>query len=139
MNIPSLEKLKEACRDRGLPLTAQRRIIYESLVGRHDHPTAEQIYDQVRDYLPDLSRATVYRALSTLVNWGLAHKVSSTDRGARFDGMTTPQHHLVCRSCDAILDYEAELPVTSRKPRGFRIEGYSVVFYGVCSGCSEKK
>lgn len=139
MNDQSLENLKLACRDRGLPLTAQRRIVFESLVGRHDHPTADQIYDQVRDSLPDLSRATVYRVLSTLVEWGLAQKVSCTDRGARFDGKIDNHHHLVCRSCDAIVDTEADFPIPSRRPKGFRIEGTSVVFHGICSDCSEKK
>ena len=68
-------ELEQALREQGLSLTSQRRVILEALLKRKDHPTADQVYELVRDRLPGLSRATVYRALETLVQAGAARKV----------------------------------------------------------------
>ena len=67
--------LEVACRHRGVPLTVQRRLILQALAGRHDHPTADQILQQVRKRLPEVSRTTVYRVPETFVDLGLAVKI----------------------------------------------------------------
>ena len=92
------------CRRRGLALTVQRRTVFEALAGRRDHPTADQVYDSVRDRLPGLARTTVYRVLDTLVEAGFARKVQHAGGVARFDPMTERHHHLVCESCGRKLD-----------------------------------
>lgn len=137
------EALRVACRRRGLPLTAQRKTVYESLCRRGDHPTADDLFLAVRGRVPGISRATVYRILTALVDWGLAGKVSSDRRGARFDGNLHPHHHFQCSRCDRVLDCAAETvrvsPPPSRLRGGFRIQGYSVVFRGLCPDCSRKE
>ena len=80
--------LEAACRDQGLPLTVQRRVILEALAGRDDHPTADDILAQVRGQLPEISRTTVYRVLDALVRLGLAVKISSPGAAVRFDCRT---------------------------------------------------
>ena len=66
-----LAEFEALCRERGLSVTVQRRVIFEVLLGRRDHPTAEQVYDLVIDRIPRVSRATVYRVLDTLVQVGV--------------------------------------------------------------------
>ena len=66
-----LAEVEALCRERGLSVTVQRRVIFEVLLGRRDHPTAEQVYDLVIDRIPRVSRATVYRVLDTLVQVGV--------------------------------------------------------------------
>ena len=62
-----LESFERLCRERGLSLTVQRRAVLEAVLDRGDHPTADQVYDEVKERLPGLSRTTVYRVLETLV------------------------------------------------------------------------
>ena len=71
------------CRERGLALTVQRRIILENLASRADHPTADQIYEAVKERIRGLSRTTVYRVLETFVQLGVVTKVSNPQAKAR--------------------------------------------------------
>jgi Fur family transcriptional regulator, stress-responsive regulator len=45
--------------ERGWRLTAQRRVIAETLTGDHLHLTAEEVLAAARDRLPEVGRATV--------------------------------------------------------------------------------
>lgn len=62
-----LEEFEEICRQKGLPVTMQRRVILEAILQRGDHSTADQIYEAVQDRIPQLSRTTVYRTMETLL------------------------------------------------------------------------
>lgn len=134
-----MEALERLCRAKRLPLTMQRRVIYEAVMSRHDHPTAEDIYVTVRRRLPSLSRATAYRVLETLVRLGVIGKTSHPGSVARFDNSTERHHHLVCNQCEETTDLGDDLlkavtlPDTRRL--GFRIEDYSIHFKGLCSKC----
>ena len=140
---PGRAELQEACRRLGLAVTIQRRAVFGELSGRRDHPTADQIYDAVRDRLPGLSRTTVYRVLETLVAAGLARKVHHAGGVARFDPITGRHHHLSCDACGRLVDLDDALVPPLRLPAatgaGFRIKDYSVSFTGLCPACSKKK
>ena len=133
--------LEQTLREQGLSLTSQRRVILESLLERKDHPTAEQVYDLVRDRLPGLSRATVYRALEMLVQAGAARKVFHPGAVARFDPMVERHHHMVCQICGKLADVESsaiqDIPLADIRPSGFTITDYSINFTGICLGCQE--
>lgn len=133
-----LEQSEKLCRESGLAMTVQRRVILQELLARTDHPTADQIYEAVLERLPGLSRTTVYRVLEALVRVGVAAKVFHPDAVARFDPVRERHHHLVCERCGRLFDLDASavraLPMP--KPRsGFVIRDYSINFTGVCSEC----
>ena len=127
------------CRRRGLALTIQRRAVYEELIGRRDHPTADQVYDALHARLPGLSRTTVYRVLETLVEQGFARKVHHTGAVARFDPTTVRHHHLVCDGCARLVDLDDHAVAGVRLPdpgrTGFEIRDYSISFTGLCKNC----
>jgi Fur family peroxide stress response transcriptional regulator len=133
--------LEVACRQHGLPLTVQRRVVLEALAARDDHPTADEILEEVRTRLPDVSRTTVYRVLGTLVRLGLAVKICSPGTGARFDPKTDRHHHLVCVRCERVTDFEIPtlntLPFPDTQKRTFEIHDYSIHFRGLCADCRE--
>lgn len=137
-----LHRFEGLCRDHGLSVTVQRRVIFEAMADRADHPTADQVYKQVKDRIPGVSRTTVYRVLDTLVRIGVITKVSHPGAAARFDPKTRQHHHLVCLRCDKIIDLENErlnrvaLPRVSH--RGFEIHEYHIHFRGICPECSAK-
>ena len=56
-----LRELEALCRERGIPCTLQRRIVFEAVLDRLDHPSADQVFEAVRDNGPGISRATVHR------------------------------------------------------------------------------
>lgn len=135
-------RLIEACRCHGLPVTVQRREVFAALVPRTDHPTADEIYEQVRVRLAGISRATVYRVLETLVRVGVARKVPHPGTAARFDSVVDRHHHFCCLVCGRLSDLNLpeldQLPVPSSRA-GVRIEDYSVYFTGTCELCVQPR
>ncbi len=138
-----LQQFEAACRAYGIPVTVQRRRIFEALCGRTDHPTPEEVYAAVKDTLPGVSRTTVYRVLETLVRVGVLAKAASPGAARRVDPRTARHHHLVCQRCDRLFDVdEAAVPHRIRPPdvrhQGFAIQGYSIYFTGLCAACQQK-
>ena len=136
-----LTRVADILRRQGLPLTIQRRTIYEALEGRLDHPTADQVYEGVRHRIPGLSRTTVYRVLETLVRVGAARKIGHPGAAARFDPRVDHHHHLVCVECERLIDFELSsedrIPVPSSRKTGFRVLDYSIHFTGLCFDCRQ--
>jgi Fur family peroxide stress response transcriptional regulator len=134
-----VEIFERACRERGLPVTAQRRTVFEMILDREDHPTADQVYEQVRRRLPTISRTTVYRVLDGLVGLGLITRICHPGSAARFDPKVHQHHHLVCLYCERIIDLEEQrlnrVAWPDVRRYGFEIRDYYIHFRGVCARC----
>jgi Fur family peroxide stress response transcriptional regulator len=140
------EKIKafeNLCRERGLALTIQRRIILENLSSRYDHPTADQIYEAVKDQIRGVSRTTVYRVLETFVRLGVVAKVSNPHAKARFEADTVRHHHLICLDCNSVADcHDGRLDgieVPTENCDGFEVRDFSIAITGLCSSCRREK
>ncbi len=121
----------------------QRRTILEAVLRTHDHPTADQVFEVVKQRIPGVSRTTVYRVLETLVDLGVVRRVQNTGSAVRFDGNTHWHHHLICRQCGRIADFERpelkELSLPKGKPQGFQIDDFAVQFLGTCAECRKQR
>lgn len=133
-------ELERACRERGVPVTTQRRVIMGILADRRDHPTAEDIYEAAHRALPAISRTTVYRALDAFVEMGVIRRISGCEARFRFDADTRRHHHLQCLECGRVVDCHSlefdKLPPPETVPAGFRIIDYSISYTGICSNCA---
>jgi Fur family peroxide stress response transcriptional regulator len=133
--------LEAICRRKGLRLTHQRKAILTALASRFDHPTADQLYDEIQAELPEISRTTVYRVLEKLVAAGIARTVCHPGATTRFEAQNARHHHLVCRRCSRLSDIAApglnNLSLPGTRGLGFRIDDYSILFMGICSACLE--
>ena len=130
-----------ACQAQGLPVTIQRRRVFEAILKRLDHPTADQLYDSLKPQLPGLSRTTVYRILDTLVQIGVVTRISHPGSVTRYDPRISQHHHLVCVHCEAVIDIEDsrldQVPWPNVHRQGFAIQGCHVHFHGLCAKCRE--
>ena len=121
----------------GLRLTPQRQQVYEVLLHKRDHPTAEEVFIRAKKSTPEISHATVYNCLDALVKCGLARQVT-VDRGAtRFCPNMHEHGHFHCSACGTIFDVNlpAELPGMVL-PRGFKPHHYEVAVHGTCADCT---
>ena len=135
--------MQEICRERGIPLTNQRRTVLEVLLQRNDHPTADQVFEAVKDRSPQISRRTVYRVLDTLVELELIRRVHHPGAVARFDAKIHRHHHLVCIRCNKIVDMESaeldNIALPRGKPCGFEVCDLSVQLLGICRECRKEQ
>ena len=132
--------LREALEANGQRFTEQRAAVYRSLCGSADHPTADEVFTMVRGEIADISLATVYKALETLVSCGLAVKLTNGDGSARYDPRTDDHFHMRCLRCGTVrdvvtADVAGSLP-TIRPGDGFRVEGYRLEVVGFCTTCA---
>jgi len=121
--------------------TKQRQLILDAVRARCDHPSADQIYLDVRAVDDRISRGTVYRNLSVLVRQGdvLQVKLPNTDR---YEGELDKHYHLLCKECGAVRDvplpYQSELDMEVVEKTGYIVDRHRAVFEGICPDCRQK-
>jgi Fur family transcriptional regulator, peroxide stress response regulator len=132
--------LREALEANGQRFTEQRAAVYRYLLGTDAHPTADDVFTGVRSQIPDISLATVYKALEALVGCRLAAKLTYGDGSARYDGRTDPHPHARCLECGAVLDVPGRLDSAALAGLGplpgFAVESYRLELLGRCGHCA---
>jgi len=138
-----LDRFEKTFQLRGLRLTQQRLEIFKALAGSSDHPTAEEIYAQLRATMPTISLDTIYRNLHTLQTHGLINRVATGQSQARFEANLTPHHHLICKICQKITDISWQEFDKLVPPPNFTewgdIKEKQVTLSGTCRNCLEDK
>ena len=122
--------------------TRQRQLVLAAVRSRMDHPTAEQIFEDVRSLDDRISRGTVYRNLGLLSDEGEINRIR-VPGADRFDLTVRQHYHLLCVRCGSILDspieYETENDRIVAGKTGFRVDRHQTVYEGVCPICLGKE
>jgi len=121
-----------------LRVTPQRFAVYSNLLERQDHPTAEQILQDLNQNSPTLSQATIYASLQTLQEVGLIRQVLLEEGVCRYDANIQPHHHFCCHGCGEIKDlpWDTFANLQAQKiPQGIKIDHYEVTVSGLCDSC----
>ena len=116
--------------------TRQRRLILDIVRHHRGHPTAEEIYDLVRETLPRTSLSTVYRNLGVLVDMNEIMALRSSGGEVRYDGCTSEHCHFSCVNCGRLYDLNMDTEYFSNLKaldnEGFLVERVCVGFSGIC-------
>jgi len=126
----------------GLRVTPQRVAICQLLANTETHPTANDIFLELKDKYPSLSLATIYNTLDVLVGMGAVNALGSIgDDKVHFDGNTSPHINLACIKCHKIVDLHTkeinQLDEEINQRSGFKVMGSRVLYYGVCPDCQK--
>ena len=132
--------LREAMERSGQRFTAQRAAVFRFLHVTDTHPTADDVYRNVRANLPGISLWTVYKSLETLVGCGLARKLASGNSSARYDGRMDPHYHARCLECGRLRDVPAPVKPESVVDVPVVMDGFAVTelrleVVGYCDAC----
>lgn len=118
----------------------QREMIKDFLMSRHDHPTADVVYMNVRQQNPNISLGTVYRNLTLLADIGEIQRLRLGDGVDHFDADTSPHYHFVCGHCGKVIDLKMDsidgIKDIAAKDFDGNITGHVTYFYGSCGQCS---
>jgi Fe2+ or Zn2+ uptake regulation protein len=125
----------------GWRFTRQRAAVLAFLRTAHGHPTAEQVFSAVRQQIPNISLATVYKALEALVDAHLANRIAGETGPTRYDGRSEPHYHLRCQHSGEVIDlplpYDPALLdklepqlVELLRQQGFEITGHRLELVG---------
>ena len=102
MDDSTIEKLKK----RGIRLTPQRLAICDLIFDNENHPSAEDIYQSIKERFPTISLATVYKTFTLLKNENLVSEIP-VGTFSRFDPKKDVHINIICPICDTISDLES--------------------------------
>ena len=122
--------------------TRQREAILNILRDADSHPTADQIYDEVRKTIPNISKGTVYRNLKILKDTGKISELNLDGTVSRYEDKKDGHYHFRCEKCGRIFDLDEPvnhaLDLKIAKQTGFTVSYHQLEFRGLCKACQDK-
>ncbi|TAK31213.1 MAG: transcriptional repressor [Chloroflexota bacterium] len=127
-------------RQRGLRCTAQRLAVLKVLDETPHHLSAQEVLSAVRQDLPRVGLATIYRTLELLADLGLVARVHLVDGCHRYTAASSGhRHQLICSRCGLVVEFGecalSGLTETIARRTEFAIEGHWLQLYGRCRDC----
>ena len=123
----------------GAKITSTRVAILRSLENRKDHPSAEQLFLELKPDHPTLSIATVYSTAQLLSKGSLLRILSIDEKKVYFDPDVDFHGHFMCKLCKHVFDLPLEFDFTdlcSGTDRIASVEDAEIFCYGVCAECA---
>ena len=121
--------------------TKQREAILKLLRSDHAHYTADQIYDEVRKEITNISKGTVYRNLKVLQEMELVSELSLNGSLSRYEAKRESHYHFRCECCGKVFDLNEpvnhELNQKIAEKTGFKVTHHQMEFRGICRNCRQ--
>lgn len=134
-----IEKITQKLRKAKLKITPQRLAILKELINNYKHPTADTIYQTIKQQLPNISFDTVNRTLITFAQNNVIKIAEGRGRAKRYDPITQPHHHFYCVKCDKIFDFASEkydkIKIPKDITRKYQVFSQKIVLDGICKDC----
>jgi Fur family transcriptional regulator, ferric uptake regulator len=121
--------------------TWQKTAVLEQLSNTDEFVSAQELHQKISQSGKKLGLTTVYRALTEMVEQGMADSLSISDGEMRYR-ICTPEHHhhLICRLCGKTVEFDMpgfeELALEVAKANGFTELSHEIELFGVCKDCS---
>jgi len=121
--------------------TWQKTAVLEQLSNTDEFVSAQELHQKISQSGKKLGLTTVYRALTEMVEQGMADSLSISDGEMRYR-ICTPEHHhhLICRVCGKTVEFDMpgfeELALEVAKANGFTELSHEIELFGVCRDCS---
>ena len=111
--------------------TIQKQLVIEAVQNLKNHPSADEIYEEVAKRLPHISKGTVYRNLNLLAENGEVLRIPVANDSDRYDFYSSKHSHFRCTKCGKVYDIQIPLRIDLEKTvmDGFEIKGYELLIY----------
>ena len=131
----SLKTISERCRNAGIRMTGQRRLIIKVLENSKDHPDVEALFERSNKIDNKVSIATVYRTVKLLQNAGILEKLEFKDGRSRFEDAVRKHHdHLIDLDTGKVIEFiDEEIEHIQKKianKLGYDLVGHKLELYG---------
>ena len=136
----SRAELKEELINAGIRPSVQRLAIFEYVRKSCQHPTAEVVYEALKDDLGSLSLTTVYNTLKLFVDAELISMLTIDDTFRCFDGNRCCHAHFRCNNCGKIVDLQMKKDFISLVEGlgGYDVVDAQLYLKGTCPACLKK-
>jgi Fur family ferric uptake transcriptional regulator len=145
VKLPPVAQFSQFLQGRGKRITRQRRLIVETVFSHHDHFDVDELIDHLQELISrrKLSRPTVYRTLSELVEAGMLRKMVLGGRSVYEHDYGYPSHdHLYCQVCNKLIEFHSpdleRIRNAVAKEHRFQVMGHRMFVTGVCADCGRE-
>jgi Fur family transcriptional regulator, peroxide stress response regulator len=132
----------ELLKKNGSRMTPQRKAIMEYLANTKSHPTADQIFNSIKDQFPNLPHTTVYNNLKCLKKYGIINELTYGQSSSRYEWTTAFHYHVVCDSCGQLHDFHypklEEVEQYVEKKSRFNVTQHLFEIHGTCLDCKNE-
>lgn len=141
---PPVEKFREFLELRKLKVTSERLALVADVFEKHEHFDADELVARLRTKKLNVSRSTVYRTLTLLVEARMLRELRFGDRTVYEHDYGYPHHeHLYCEECGTVLEFVSEELLRLKdevcRQFQFRPSHHKFVIHGVCGKCTEAR
>ena len=118
----------------------QRDEILDYIKCSTEHPTADMVYERVKQSIPNISLGTVYRNLGMLSEHGTIQKISMLVGPDRYDYKRMPHNHAICTKCGKVFDFDYDfklekLKKSIKEQTGIEVSSEYIAIEGLCEEC----
>ena len=128
--------IEERCKQKGVKLTDQRKLIAQTMSNSHDHPNVDELHMRVSKIDPKVSIATVYRTVKLFEEAGILTRHDFKGRKARYEKLPDDHHdHLIDVQSGEIVEFVNEeiekLQETVAEKLGYQLLDHKLELYGI--------
>ncbi len=135
------ETLNRKLAQAGLRSTRQREVVYNAILSKRDHPTADEIFARVKQDMPSISLATVYNCLDTLVHCDLVKQVHLERESTRYCPNLSEHAHFHDNDTGEIFDIQLDMETLEKLstllPNNFEPSSIDITFRGKTSAARD--
>ncbi|MBX7056855.1 MAG: transcriptional repressor [Leptospirales bacterium] len=129
---------------KGLKITSQRLLVAEKIFGIHEHFTVDSLAETLKERRGEISRATIYRIVSVMVEAGLLTEHNFGQNARYYEHIPGHEHHdhILCLDCGRIDEFVSQkiedLQTQIASEHGYDLAEHSLNLYGRCRDWKEK-
>ena len=137
-NENRMNELKTILEKNNIRLSHQRLLILDYLVVNHNHPSAEEIYTDLKKVDPVISQATVYNTLNILVDKKIIRELDFNMVSKHYEFSRQSHGHFICENCNSIIDFNLEDQEIPNDLEGYDVHTVEILYRGLCPQCKNK-
>ena len=127
--------IENKCKERGVRLTDQRKLIAQAMSNSQDHPDVDELHRRVSKLDSKVSIATVYRTVKLFEEAGIVSKHDFKGNKARYEEVPKEHHdHLIDINTGEIIEFVDEdiekLQKKVAEKLGYKLVDHRLELYG---------
>ena len=134
-----MNNLKKILMGKGISPSLHRIKVLEFVSTTFIHPSADDVYQGLREEIPTLSKTTIYNILKLFAEKGIIAAFAADEKELRYEYNLDPHAHFKCRVCGQIYDIMQDYDhLADNYVNGHKVEKHHVTLSGVCKNCLDK-
>lgn len=128
---------KELCKEKNISPSYTRMRVYDYLSKHKTHPTVDEIYKELKNELPTLSKTSVYNILNLFIEKEIVTSINVGSKESRYELLLQKHSHFKCMTCGEVFDIPYVKPIWEQlELSGFSVETEEVLLKGLCKKCN---